>query len=109
MPVSEQTYRAVGLEDPEGRWELHGGRLREKPGMSVEHNDLVAELGFQLRQQLPRDEYRVQVSAVHLHCGEAYFIPDVTIVPTAFDLAQRGRPGSLETYTHAVIPRSREG
>ncbi len=30
MPVSEQTYRVVALEDPEGQWELHRGRLREK-------------------------------------------------------------------------------
>jgi hypothetical protein len=34
MAVSQQTYERVALEDPDGRWELHGGRLREKPGMT---------------------------------------------------------------------------
>ena len=99
MPVTEQTYRAVMLDDPEGRWELHRGQLREKPGMSAEHNHAMFELGYQLRGQLDPNEYRVRVNAGHVRQGDVtYFIPDVIVIPTALELGQRGHPGSLELY-----------
>ena len=31
MVISEQTFRLVALEDLDGLWELHDGRLVEKP------------------------------------------------------------------------------
>ena len=40
-PVTEETYRRVAMEDPERQWELHDGLLREKPGMGMEHNDVI--------------------------------------------------------------------
>ena len=61
MPVNEQTYQQVALEDPEGQWELHCGRLVRKPDMTTEHNLLVRVLGHMLQSQLPLNEYVVGV------------------------------------------------
>ncbi|MEA2594035.1 MAG: hypothetical protein QOF01_504 [Thermomicrobiales bacterium] len=52
MVISEQTFRLVALEDAEGLWELHDGRLVEKPGMGAEHNDTIVRLGLALGPQL---------------------------------------------------------
>jgi Uma2 family endonuclease len=95
MPVSELTYQQIMLEDPEGLWELHHGRLREKPGMSSEHNDAMTYLGILLQQQLDRRQYRVRVNAGHLHVGSSYYIPDVAVIPTELVLAERGKPFEL--------------
>jgi hypothetical protein len=54
MPVTENTYEQVALEDPEGQWELVCGRLRTQPGMTQDHNDIVSLLTFFLQMQLPR-------------------------------------------------------
>ncbi|CAA9528441.1 MAG: hypothetical protein AVDCRST_MAG73-663 [uncultured Thermomicrobiales bacterium] len=99
MPVFERTYHAVLLDDPDGQWELHDGRLREKPGMSAEHNDGMFELGYQLRSQLDRASFRVRVNAGHVYRGTTtYFIPDVFVIPIEVEQTQRGVPGSLEFY-----------
>jgi hypothetical protein len=44
MPISEETFERVALEDPDGKWELHCGRLtyliasvREPDGSYTEH------------------------------------------------------------------------
>ncbi len=99
MPVTEQTYRAIALEDPEGQWELHRGRLREKPQMTWRHNDGSLELGFQLRAQLNRDTFRVRVNSARVHRqDETYYIPDVFVVPTAYGDSIRDRSDVLEAY-----------
>ena len=99
MPVTEQTYESVALEDPDGRWELVRGRLREKPAMSAEHNDLMFELGYDLRRQIDPEQFRVRVNAGHLKGSvRSYFIPDVAVIPIALERSQRGRGGSFETY-----------
>jgi Uma2 family endonuclease len=99
MPVSEKTFRQVALEDPEGQWELYCGRLRSKPGMTAEHNDLALELGYLLRHQLPRGQFRVRINAGYVRRSEAnYYIPDVTVVPTEAEREQRGTC-KLEVYS----------
>lgn len=100
MPVSERTYESVTIEDPDGRWELHHGRLREKPAMSAEHNDAMFELGFSLRRQVDPRQFRVRVNAGHLKSqSRSYYIPDVAVLPIALERSQRGRLGGFETYT----------
>ena len=99
MPVSERTYQQVVLEDPEGHWELHQGRLREKPSMTFAHNDLMFELGHLLRQQLDRDIYRVRVNAGRLRRQDAtYYIPDVAVLPLDLASSFRDRSDVLEVY-----------
>ncbi len=98
MPVSETTFRQLALEDPEGHWELFCGIPRQKPGMTAEHNDIMALLGFQLMGQLARNEFRVRTNAGHVQrTSENYFIPDVFVIPTELERGQRGTR-ALEVY-----------
>jgi len=98
MPVTEQTFRKIALEDPEGHWELYCGHLRRKPGMTAEHNDVMNLLASQLWRQLESQEYRVRTNSGHVRrSAENYFIPDVYVVPTEQVRLQRGT-GALETF-----------
>ena len=45
MPVSEETYKRVVLEDTDHIWELVCGHLREKPPMTTEHEQNGRTLG----------------------------------------------------------------
>jgi Uma2 family endonuclease len=100
MPISEATFERVALEDPDGKWELHCGRLRSKPGMTTRHNRTGGLLGFRLQQQLPLDHYLVSVDSAHIRISAIRtYIPDVAVIPRA--LAQRldhEQPTSLEVY-----------
>ena len=99
MPVSERTYRTVALEDPEGNWELHHGRLREKPSMTFRHNDGMFELGHQLRSQLDRTQFRVRVNAGRVRrTDEIYYIPDVAVIPLDLAAGFRDSADVLEVY-----------
>jgi Uma2 family endonuclease len=99
MPVSEKTFESVVLEDIEGRWELHDGRLREKPPMSFGHNESAWELADQLSHQLPRDDYRVFQNRGHLRTtsGNTY-VPDIAVVPVALMSRFRLQPTQFEVY-----------
>jgi Uma2 family endonuclease len=99
MPVTEETYRLIALEDPEGQWELHRGRLREKPSMSHDHNFAMVELGFQLRSQLDPSRYEVRINAGRVRrLDETYYIPDVYVIPVELTASLRGRWDVLESY-----------
>ncbi len=99
MVLSQQTYERVALEDPDGQWELHHGRLREKPPMTWEHNDVMVELGHLLRGQLERREYRVRVNAGRVRRSpEHIYIPDVLVVPVSYGDPLRNRPDVLEVF-----------
>ena len=97
--ISEETYLRLALRDPDRQWELHRGRLREKPGMSVEHNDYMFHLGMLLQQQLDRSIHRIRVNGGRLrHPAASYYIPAVAVIPVELDRPQRGQPGRLEVY-----------
>jgi Uma2 family endonuclease len=100
MPVSEQTYERVALEDPDGNWELHCGQLRSKPGMTAAHNRIGRVLGYRLQQQLPLDVYEVSVDAARVRISEREnYIPDVVVLPTAaVEAMEREHPTRLEAY-----------
>lgn len=99
MPVSARTYTAIALEDPEGQWELHRGRLREKPAMSFTHNQMMFELAFQLRSQLDPRTYGVRANSGRVRrTDETYYIPDVFVLPLALAEWIRDRPDVLEVY-----------
>ena len=103
MPLTEQTYRAVVLEDPEGQWELFRGRLREKPGMTAGHNRLGMRLAHQLLVQLDEGEFEVRVNAGRVRwTDEHVFIPDVLVVPTALVERIVQRIDMLESYEGPV-------
>jgi Uma2 family endonuclease len=84
MPVSEETYRQLALEDPEGHWELYCGHLRQKPPMTYQHNDISFELAVQLAHQLDRRQFKVRVNMGQVRVPDAnYYIPDVFVIPRA--------------------------
>jgi len=103
MSVSEETYQRVALEDPSGRWELHCGRLRQKPLMSADHNQTEFRLVVSLVQglDLQRFQVRSDSGSVRLASG-SYYIPDVYVVPVGLVQAQLGNPG-LEVFV-APLP-----
>jgi Uma2 family endonuclease len=100
-PVSEETYREVALGDP--RLELHRGRLREKPSMSVEHNDVSEIVTTMLRAQLDRNQYRVRENMGRLRrSADTFYIPDVMVIPAALTRALREQPHALDAYAEPV-------
>jgi Uma2 family endonuclease len=95
--VTEETYRRLALGNTQ--LELHRGQLREKPGMSVEHNDVWEGLLAQLFRQLDRSEYRLRADFGRLrHSADTYYIPDLMVIPAAMVKALRQQPGSLDAY-----------
>jgi Uma2 family endonuclease len=99
IPVNEDAYLRIALDDPDTRWELHDGLLVEKPGMSFQHHDVSFYLGHQLAQQLDRSQYRVRVNGGRLsRSGSTFFVPDVMVIPTAILGPEIDRPDVLETY-----------
>lgn len=98
MPVTEATYRTLAEEDFESGWELVCGRLRRKPGMTLRHNTIQTELGYQLRAQLAPTEYAVSVNAARLRLPSGdHFVPDVVVVPAAAREAKWDETG-VEAY-----------
>jgi Uma2 family endonuclease len=97
MPVSEEIYQQIALHDPEGRWELHCGKLRKKPDMSFEHNRLEARLFGWLFIQLDETQFEVRAFGRVRTISESYYIPDVYVVPAEAVREHRG-DRSLEAY-----------
>lgn len=97
--ISEAEYEQIVLAEPVEKWELVEGRLREKPGMSWEHLDVVALLNHLLQLQLDRRQFRVFIEGRVRRPAATIFLPDLLVVPTALGPVFRGRPGAL-----TVIP-----
>ncbi len=103
MPVSERTYTAVALEDPEGHWELHDGRLREKPSMTFRHNRYSVHLAHQLLNALDLDVYDVRVDNGRVRRTDVtFFIPDVLVLPLRFAEHLFDTADVLEAYTEPL-------
>ncbi|MGD9890014.1 MAG: Uma2 family endonuclease [Dehalococcoidia bacterium] len=100
MPVSEETFERVALEDPDGKWELHCGRLRTKPGMTTRHNEVGIVLAFRLQQQLSFDSYLVSGDRGYVRFSATRtYVPDVMVVPRAYvERKKREEPDRLEVY-----------
>jgi Uma2 family endonuclease len=90
--ISEEAYQQFVLSGVEGSWELHDGRLVEKPGMTFRHGQIPMLLGHFLLSQLDRDAYAV-VSELRVRRSSAtVFMPDLMVVPTAYSEEIRDRP-----------------
>ena len=97
MPVSEETYRQLAVEDVDGQWELHCGRLVQKPGMSYEHSHLTMELVRLLFTQLHTEEYTVRSNNGRVRTSGSYYIPDVYVLPV--DLVVRTGANAAWSFT----------
>ncbi len=103
MPVSEERYIQLALEDPEGKWELIDGCPRKKPGMSWEHNHTGRKLTYLLNLQLDLDEYEVVHDSGRVRrSARNYFVPDVYVVPMEVVRRSFPRPGMLEAYSEPL-------
>ena len=50
--ISEREYRELALNESDRLWELWDGVPREKPLMSMKHDDVAFHLGYLLQSQL---------------------------------------------------------
>ena len=99
MPVSEETYRRVALEDPEGKWELVCGHLVEKPLKTTERNDVQRRLDRRLNAQLDEDDYTVSPGNAGLRIPDGdYYVPDLCVIPRTMVRRLRAEPGTFEVY-----------
>lgn len=98
--ISEQAYQDLVLSDPDHHWELHNGQLREKPGMSWDHGDVIVLLSHLLMRQLDRRQFRLSVNDWRVRRAAAnIFIPDLIVVPTVYGREFRGRPDKLAIFS----------
>jgi Uma2 family endonuclease len=103
MVLSERTYHQVALEDPKGRWELHRGRLREKPPMSIGHGRLISRLHYLLQPQLDWDAYEIRQNHGRLRREEqTTYIPALVVIPAALSRALLEDPHALDLYTEPL-------
>lgn len=93
--ITEAEYEHIVWADPDHNWELVDGRLREKPGMSWEHGEILIQLGYMLRRQLDRRQFSVIGESRVRRPPGTIFIPDVFVAPIAYGEKFRNRPGVL--------------
>jgi Uma2 family endonuclease len=90
--MSEDAYLRFVLSGVQVSWELHEGRLVEKPGVTFRHGQIPMLLGHFLLSQLDRDAYEV-VSELRVRRPSAtVFMPDLMVVPAAYSAEIRDRP-----------------
>ena len=90
--ISEEAYQRFVLSGMEGSWELHEGRLVEKPAMTFRHGQIPMLLGHFLLSQLDRAQFQV-VSELRVRRSSAtVFVPDLMVVPAAYSEEIRDRP-----------------
>jgi Uma2 family endonuclease len=103
MPITEELLVQVVLADPEGQWELHRGRLREKPDMSVEHNYVLRALARLLTLQIDPAQFVVSPNTGRLaRHDESNYIPDLFVLPAERERAARRRQDPLEVYRDPI-------
>jgi Uma2 family endonuclease len=97
--ISEQEYRELALNEPDRFWELWDGVPQEKPQMTMRHNAIAFRLGFFLQSQLDWSAYRVNVNGDRTRISSrSYYIPDVIVIPAAYQLAPEADPLALGAY-----------
>ena len=97
--LSEAAYEQVVRSGPDGAWELHDGRLVEKPGMTWEHGRIAALISHFLQLQLDLKTYEVRINEGRVRKpSDTIYIPDVLVVPTAYGEPFRNRPGTLAIF-----------
>jgi Uma2 family endonuclease len=100
--LTEEDFEAFLLSGIEGLWELHDGVLVEKPGMSWDHQNVMINLVVQminlvvqLKQQLPKHAFRVQVESRVQRPEATVLQPDVMVIPEHYGDALCNQPGKL--------------
>ncbi len=103
--ITEAEYEQLVWADPDRKWELVDGRLREKPGMSWEHGEILIQLGYLLRRQLDRRQFSVlRTKAVSGGHPARYSSPTSFVAPIAYGEEFRDRPGMLAIMSSQPLP-----
>ncbi|HET8522400.1 MAG TPA: Uma2 family endonuclease [Thermomicrobiales bacterium] len=104
MTVTQQrNYQKLAAKAMESHWEIHEGELREKPSMTYRHQDVSVYLGYQLIDQLDRNQFQVRINGGRVSRGDVtYYIPDVFVFPTSMIGPDKDRPDVLEVYDSPV-------
>jgi Uma2 family endonuclease len=101
--ISEQEFRELALSEPDRYWELWNGVPLEKPWMSMKHNAISFLLGHLLQSQLDWGDYRVSVGGDRARVSERNsYIPDVMVIPAAYQLPFADDPLALGIYTQPL-------
>jgi Uma2 family endonuclease len=100
--ISEAEYMRIVLADPDHTWELVEGQLREKPGMSWDHSQIVGLLNQLLRNQLDARQFTVFFDARVRRMTDSVFMPDIAVIPTEFGRDFAGRPGVLAIFSRPL-------
>jgi Uma2 family endonuclease len=99
MVVSALSYEEIALADPSRQWEMHDGKLREKPPMSDAHNLVVHRLDQQLVRQLDFDVYDIRINLTRIRRDDRHFyIPDLAVIPVPNSNPLATRPQPLEAF-----------
>ena len=96
--LTDQDFEAFVFSGIEGQWELHDGILVEKPAMSWDHQNVALELGHQLRLQLPKNRYRIQLESRVRRPEATVLQPDVMVIPDDYGDEFRNQPGKLAIF-----------
>lgn len=97
--LTEEDFEAFLLSGIEGHWELHDGVLVEKPGMTWNHQNVAFELGHQLRLQLPKGRFRIQLESRVRRPEATVLQPDVMVIPEHYGDEFRNQPGRLAIFS----------
>ena len=101
--ISEQEYRELALNDSDRLWELWEGVPREKPLMSMKHDNVSFLLGHLLQSQLDWQAFRVNVNGGKTrHTPQNYFIPDVVVIPAALQLPFEHDPRAFNAFAEPL-------
>jgi len=101
--ISEQEYRELALNDPESNWGLWDGVPVEKPPMSAKHNAVAFLLGHFLQSQLDWHHFQVNVNGDRARISpRAYYIPDVIVIPAAYQQSFEHDPLALGVYAEPL-------
>lgn len=96
--VSEAEYERIVMGEPVENWELHDGRLVEKPPMTWNHDEVAMTLAALLFSQLDRRQYRVRAEGRVRRTPGWIFRPDVAVVPTSYGDEFRDRHDRLAIF-----------
>jgi Uma2 family endonuclease len=101
--INEQEYRELALSEQDRLWELWDGVPREKPLMSMKHDDVASYLGAALIVQLDRRLYRVNINGGRARLSpRSYYIPDVVVIPAAYKLPFEDDPRAFNAFAEPL-------
>ena len=100
--ASLETYLRLALEEPENKWELVKGRVRQKPPGTRAYNECCFELACSIHAQLSERDYDVRCDQGRLCFAGDYLIPGAFVVRAEDTVKFEGLDESLEAYTEPM-------